>query len=132
MKLFARTAVLGVTIVLFVCYNPQADGVHQERSRFAGSYTGPWTGQVSNTVHNGTLTLTVSTDGKLTGTEKDDNTGNTAEVTGTVNEDGDISYTLKYPSGTYKVEGTIARTQKGNLKGTVIQYNGKDVISTYR
>src|SRR5262249_15618602 len=122
---------LGVALVVFVYCGPQAGGV-QQRSRFAGSYTGPWTGQIGNTVHTGTMTLSIGTDGKFTGTEKDDTSNTMGEVSGTVNEDGDINFTLKYDSGTYRVEGTAARTQKGHLKATLIQYRDKEVIATYR
>jgi hypothetical protein len=132
MKTVARTSTLGVTLALFVCCcDARLDGV-QQRSRFAGSYAGPWTGQMGNAPHTGTWTITVGTDGKFSGTEKDDTSGTKAEVSGAINEDGDITFDLKYANGTYKVEGTVARTQKGNLKGTLIQYSGKEVVASYR
>lgn len=100
-----------------------------EKSPFAGSYSGKFTFKSANPRFEsgeGTVTLlTIATDGKVSGKFAAPK-GESGDFSGSVDEDGALKYTIEFPTQTYVVKGIVVKTKKGTLKGTLTQYVGKD------
>jgi hypothetical protein len=101
----------------------------EDKSPFAGSYTGKFTFKSSNPRFEsgeGTVTLfTIAADGKVSGKFAPPR-GEPGDFSGSVDEDGTIKYTIEFPNQIYVVKGIVVMTKKGTLKGTATQYIGKD------
>jgi len=101
----------------------------EEKSSFAGSYSGKFTFKSSNPRFEsgeGTVTLfTIAADGKVSGKFAPPK-GEPGDFYGAVDEDGAIKYTIEFPSQIYVVKGIVVKTKKGTLKGNATQYIGKD------
>jgi len=101
----------------------------EDKSPFAGSYTGKFTFKSSNPRFEsgeGTVTLfTIAGDGKVSGKFAPPR-GESGDFSGSVDEDGAIKYTIEFPNQIYVVKGIVVKTKKGTLKGTATQYVGKD------
>lgn len=102
----------------------------KERSPFAGKYSGEWTFKSSNALfpnnQRGKLTLSIAASGRVTGTLENTTFGKKADVKGFTDEDGGLDVTVEYSDQGYQLKGTVNKTKRGNLKGTVGQYFGKD------
>lgn len=89
-------------------------------SPFAGSWSGTWVDAAN--AQNGTLDVTIGTDGRLSGSIHNSTLGMDGTASGTVRNSGQINTTYVYPSGTYTASGTIAINGSGHLVGTVQTY----------
>jgi serine/threonine protein kinase len=100
-------------------------------SPFKGDYAGTFTCKPSNPQfvgQKGTLTFRIAADGKLTGADFNATIGMPSDLTGTVDEDGTIKILIEFSNQSYTARGTITKAKNGNLKGTMIQYSGKDQV----
>jgi|GEM_PF-7124338 len=91
-------------------------------SLFAGTFSGPWSQAndipSSPPVADGTIDVTVSSGGHLTGTYTENTpTARTGPLTGTVQSNGDIAFDVAFPAGTSHFTGTVALTND-HLTGT--------------
>jgi hypothetical protein len=129
MKRSIHIPVFVAVLALAIVSGPAASGEKEKKaSRFAGEYSGEWTAAIAGGgKHTGTMTLSVGEDGKFKGTEKDNVTGRMANLTGMI-KNGNLTMEIAYPDNTYKVEGTVMRTKKGHLTGTLIQYRAQDEL----
>lgn len=103
----------------------------QVPSTFAGRYSGEWVASIAlEEDHAGTWTISIASDGEITGTEHDKTSGQKGSLSGFIDEDGYVDLFLKYTEKTYKVKGTL--TKKGiRLTGRLKQYSGNWVVSTF-
>lgn len=108
-------------------------GTAQEKnSPFAGEYSGPFTTKVTrkgSKEDKGTYTVTIAASGKVTGFTKSTLSGARTEVSGTIENDGKAIWNIKVGSTTTMMKGTLTKTTTGNLKGTLLQYFGREVIA---
>jgi hypothetical protein len=111
-----------------------AAGANQRaESSYKGRYSGPYTVEAAAVAEqSGKFTLSIDVDGDVKGKAENHTTGRSADVSGSVNEDGDIRLILEWPESTYTIKGTVVRTKNGHLKGTLNQYSGKEVIATIK
>lgn len=94
-------------------------------SPYQGRYRGPWILKTSAGDRHGEWTLSINADGKVTGKEEDYRTGRTADLNGSINDDGEVRVLCEYPDSTTTIKGTVVKTRAGHLKGTLAQYSGK-------
>jgi hypothetical protein len=133
MTLFVRAPLVTILLGLVVCSIPTASSQKPRPSRFAGNYSGKWIGTTTRGEQKGEWIVSIDPDGKIKGTEKDETVQGVAKLTGSITEEGDITFTLQYPEAGYKVEGTVTKTKDGSLKATLIQYNrDKTLFAGYR
>jgi len=100
-------------------------------SSYKGSYSGPYTVEAGIFgEQTGRFTLSIDEDGRVTGKAENHTTNRRADMTGSVNDDGDIKLLLEWSDATYTIKGTVTKTKSGHLKGTLNQYSGKSVIAT--
>lgn len=103
------------------------------RPPYAGQYRGKWITTSSDVAgQKGEWTLSVDADGKITGKEVNTTFDATADISGSVREDGHIELSIKYggiftdaPSALIK--GRISNAENRHLKGTLKQYDGEKV-----
>ena len=116
-------------IAAFILTLAASAAVADEKSPFAGAYSGKFTFKSSNPRFEsgeGTVTLlTIAADGKVSGKFAPPR-GESGDFSGSVDEDGAIKYTIEFPNQIYVVKGIVVKTKKGTLKGTATQYVGKD------
>jgi hypothetical protein len=119
---------LGAAIFILLSLILTAPAKAQSPS-FAGRYSGEWVSSGAfGEEHTGTWTISITTDGGVTGTEYDKTTGQKGELSGFVDSDGYFDLFLKYEK-TYKLKGTL--TKRGNrLTGVLKQFSGNIVVST--
>jgi hypothetical protein len=104
---------------------------HFTKSPYAGQYSGPYTAlspKFGDQV--GKLTLSIDPDGKVTGRSENATSGRSADITGVVSEEGDAQLVLQWPNLTFQIRGTVTKTKKGRLKGTLNQFQGKTFIAS--
>jgi hypothetical protein len=100
---------------------------------FKGQYSGPYT--VESSVfgeQTGRFTLSIDKNGEVTGKAENYTIARSADISGSVNEDGDVKLILEWSDSTYTMKGTVTKTRTGHLKGTLTQYAGKEVIATIK
>ncbi len=115
------TALLGMMIL--VCAGTARDG--ESRSRFAGSYSGKFIAHnPGGDDQEGVLTSTIDKKGKISGEATNTTTNETVKLTGTVDEDGRVKMVYEFPNATFTATGTVSKTRKGTIIGTVIQWSG--------
>jgi len=88
-------------------------------SRFAGTWSGPWT---DNQGQSGTLTVTVGTTGTVTGSIINKTLGANGVANGVIGDAGNLNATFAYPvgvSGTATVDGTVSVGTNGQLNGVL-------------
>ena len=102
-------------------------------SPYMGSYRGPYIVEAGIFgEQTGRFTLSIDEDGKVTGKAENYTIGRSADMNGSVNEDGDIKLLVEWSDATYTIKGTVTKTKSGHLKGTLNQYSGKEVIATIK
>jgi hypothetical protein len=100
-----------------------------EKSRFAGEYSGSFRFLASDSRFSnqtGTVTLAISSAGKVRGVIENSTVHEAADVTGSVDNDGALEYVVEFPKQAYVLKGTVTKTRKGHLKGTLTQFFGKE------
>jgi hypothetical protein len=100
-----------------------------EQSRFAGEYSGSFRFLASDSRFSnqtGTVTLAISSAGKVRGVIKNATVHEAADVTGAVDNDGALEYIVEFAKQAYVLKGTVTKTRKGHLKGTLTQFFGTE------
>jgi hypothetical protein len=128
MKTWRRTASL-VFVLAVATFAVKGE----ENSPFMGTYGGRFTFRSSHpSFPNGegiVRTLTVAANGKITGTFNPP-TGELAEFSGSVDEDGSLMYTVQFATQSYVVKGLVVKTKRGTLKGSLTQYAGRTPVGS--
>jgi hypothetical protein len=115
------TALLGMIILI----SPSAANDGKARSRFAGTYTGKYVAHTPNGEdQEGTATTTVDEKGNISGESTNTTVNQTAKISGTIDEDGRIKMVYEFPNATFTATGTVSRTAKGTIIGTLIEWSG--------
>lgn len=123
-----------VLIVAFGFLNFAEPGAGQQKpakSPFVGDYSGPFTTKSlrkGGQDDKGTYTISVAADGKVTGNTLSSINRARMALTGTIDLEGKVIFTLKYGSQEFMMKGTITKTA-GTLKGTLLQYLGREAIA---
>ncbi|HYP28827.1 MAG TPA: hypothetical protein VE262_19095 [Blastocatellia bacterium] len=65
--------------------------------------------------------LSIDANGKVTGKETNNVNDRTADLSGAINEEDSIKLILGYPNEASIVKGTVIKTKRGHLKGTLSQ-----------
>jgi hypothetical protein len=103
----------------------------EETSPFSGIYSGKFSVRSANPSFpsgEGILRfLSVSPSGKVTG-QFNPPSGELGEITGAVDEDGALQYTVQFSTQTYIVKGLVTKTKRGSLKGHAAQYAGRSQV----
>jgi len=81
---------------------------------------------------NGKMTLSIDSNGKVTGDAHNFATGQTADLEGSIDKDGELKITIEFPNESYTANGIVAKTKNGNLKGTLTQYFGSNATGSIR
>ncbi len=101
-----------------------------EKFFFVGQYSGPYL--VESSIfgnQQGKYTLYIDKHGSVKGKAENYTIGWKGSTWGSINKDGDINLILKWSDSTYTVKGTVAKTKKKHLKGTLVQYEGKKPVA---
>jgi hypothetical protein len=106
------------------------------RPPYAGQYNGTWitTNSDLGGAQRGEWTLSVGTDGRVTGKEVNTTFNATADINGSLSKNGYIELSLQY-GGIFKnsppalIKGRITNAESRHLKGTLTQYNGDKITS---
>jgi hypothetical protein len=100
-------------------------------SPYEGRYRGPWISKTSSGDRHGEWILSINANGRVTGKEEDYRTTRTADLNGSISDDGEVRILCEYPNSTTTIKGTIVKTKSGHLKGTLAQYSGKELVSSF-
>jgi hypothetical protein len=124
----ACASLLALGLCLTALTGPAA-AAGKKRFQFAGKYSGGWTFKSSNILYpnnqRGKLTLSVAAGGKVTGTLRNLTYDTKADVKGSIDAAGELTLTFEQSGQTYTLKGTVTRTKRGRLKGTVDQFASK-------
>lgn len=113
------------------CLAAKAD--KHAKSHFSGEYAGPYTVESSKFgEQTGRFTLSIARSGIVVGNAENYTINRKADISGLVNDDGEIKLILEWADTTYTMKGTITKTKSGHLKGTMNQYAGKEVIAVIK
>src|SRR5262249_62105511 len=108
-----------------VALTSSAAAPDKERSPFAGKFSGEWTFKSSNVLfrnnQRGKLTLSIAPSGRVSGTLENLTFGKKADVKGFIDGAGGLDVTFEFSVQTYTLKGTVTKTKRGNLKGTVAE-----------
>src|SRR4051812_7337173 len=110
----ALSWVLFLGLIVVTC--PAAHGDKPDKSPFMGDYSGQYTFKSSGApfaTQEGKVTLAIDAEGKITGEAKNKTVDKAADVTGSVNEDGELKITIEFPNQTSTAKGTVTKTKKG-------------------
>jgi hypothetical protein len=104
----------------------------EERSRFAGSYSGKFVYKTPNVEEpqEGVFDSTVDENGHITGKGTNTTAEQTAKHTGTIDEDGRVKLIFAFPYATYTAVGTASKTKNGTIIATLIQKSGTKMMGT--
>lgn len=136
MKNLSLLCLLTWSVALAGCGGSSSGG--SDRSPFAGTYNGTFVSEATDNDDNGTLAITVASDGTISGTATDSRYGNNGVIgtTSQVHRDGSVVLQISFPSGgggvstTY--QGTIAGNAQTTLTGTLNEKQGDiDVPFTF-
>jgi hypothetical protein len=101
------------------------------------SLEGNWAGRYTYTsfvppfgTQNGKMTLSIASNGKVTGVAHNFFTGQRYDLSGSIDEDGELKITIEGPNEFYTGKGVVTKTRNGNLKGTLTQYSGSDATGS--
>jgi hypothetical protein len=115
---------LGAAILILLSLSFVAPA-NAQSSSFSGRYDGEWLARAtvlttSERVHEGTWDISIASDSKVTGVEFDKTSGEKANMSGFIDEDGYINVTVRYSSGIVTIKGVLEK--KGTrLVGTLKQ-----------
>ena len=109
-----------------------ADHNKPAESPYKGQYSGPYTVEGAFGEQSGRFTFSIDEDGAVTGKAENHTIGRRADISGSVDEDSDIKLLLEWSDATYTMKGTVTKTKKGHLKGTLTQYSGREVVATIK
>lgn len=73
----------------------------------AGTWTGTWGGPTPPPGDSGTLTITIESDGDITGTVHNTGRSENGTVSGSINQAGKLNFIIDYPSHDCEVYGTM-------------------------
>lgn len=126
-------ALASLLLTLFTIFAAPASGSRRESS-YKGRYSGPYAVEEGSAFGKqlGKFTFTIDREGGVTGKAENYTAGRSADISGSVNEDGDIGLLLEWSDATYTMKGTVIKTREGHLKGTLAQYSGKEVMATIK
>jgi hypothetical protein len=98
----------------------------EERSRFAGTYSGKFISHTSGNAEptEGVVTASVDEMGNIKGEATNTSQNQTAKLEGAIDQDGKVKLTFEFPDATYTAVGTASKTTKRNIIGTLIQKSG--------
>ncbi|HLK17059.1 MAG TPA: hypothetical protein VKT78_19800 [Fimbriimonadaceae bacterium] len=92
-------------------------------SPFAGTWVGTW--NAPSIPDSGTTNVTIDTNGQITGSTHDNNSGTNGTFTGSITNAGALSATVSYPgTANSSVTGTGSIASNGHLLGNAIQVQG--------
>ena len=93
----------------------------------AGSWSGPWSDP--GKAQQGTLKITVATDGNITGQILNTTLASTGTATGSIDGNGNISTTYTYVgSAPITATGTASIASNGHLTGVVAEHQNGNLI----
>jgi hypothetical protein len=104
--------------------------VQVERPPFTGNWTGSWTGLTPGGPQQGTVTITVDDEGNITGESLNKTVNQVAPIKGSVNKDGKATIEFEFPGQHHTAFGTISKTAKGSVIGTMVQKQGNSLVGT--
>jgi hypothetical protein len=122
-------AALAVLVGVLLAAGRSTAAADQEKSAVAGDYAGDYRFQTTDPnfgKQEGTMSLSIDGSGKVIGSARNTTINVAAEISGTVDDDGEIKFTIEFSNNTYTANGTVVKTKKGSLRATLIQYAGKD------
>ena len=97
-------------------------------SPFRGAYVGTFQAVPATGVQVGNLTVTVGTDGKLTGLVNNTTVNIASSVSGSISNTGQTSVTLTSPAETDTATGTVSLSAANHLLGSLTEFhNGATV-----
>jgi len=89
-------------------------------SPFAGRWRGNWNSAALS--QNGTADVTIATNGALTGTIHNNQSGSNGTVSGSISNSGQVSGTAQYPGQqATSISGTMTINGQGHLVGNLVQ-----------
>ncbi len=97
---------------------------------FAGKWSGTWTGLTPGGQQEGEVTLTVDEEGNMKGESFNQTVRQTAIINGTFEKDGRHTIEINFPNATYTASGTVSKTSKGTVIGTLTQKAGDRVMGS--
>jgi hypothetical protein len=128
MNLRRHVSFLAVALGLVVFARPAVGGEKPAQSPFKGDYFGPYTYRGTFGNQEGVIVAAIGADGKFTGFLYNTTVKRPADLTGSVNEEGELKITAEFPNQSYTLKGTVTKTKTGHLKGTLVQYSGKENV----
>jgi len=127
-----QTAVrFAVATILVVLAGVAAESRARAESPQEGSYGGDYAFRSANRQvpnQSGVLHMTISETGAMTVKFANKTLGALGSGTGAVDEDGTLECVAKLQGVSYSLKGTVTKTKAGNLKGTITQYSGRQVV----
>jgi hypothetical protein len=122
-----RHVVVWLVFVAFLVSGRPATGRQEKECPFAGKWKG--TSEFKSEIianSKGTYRIRIDSKGKVTGSGEDTTHDLKFDLKGSINEDGQIEFTVVFEHKTCVMKGTVTKTKKGgHMKGTLTQYEGK-------
>ncbi len=87
-------------------------------SPFQGHYVGTFADTTA--AQNGTLDVTVASNGAITGTSHNSSIAVDSTASGSVDNNGNTGVTLSFPSGQQTANGVLAANAQGHLVGNLV------------
>jgi len=111
-------ALLSLIFVVFGCGGGGSD--NSTPSPFAGRWLGNWNSAALS--QNGTADVTIATNGALTGTIHNNQSGSNGTESGSISNAGQVSGTAQYPGQqATSISGTMTINGQGHLVGNLVQ-----------
>lgn len=100
-------------------------------SPFAGTWSGTFTSPANGNIsaQNGTVQVTIATNGATTGIVDNLTTNANATVSGSIANTGTANFTYTYPGATYTASGTVAINGQGQLTGILQSFSGSTLFA---
>lgn len=122
-RLICLAAPLAALFLLSGCGGGGGGGGSSLPSPFAGTWVGTW--DAPSLSDDGTASITVATNGKVTGTTHDNGTDEDGTLSGSINNSGVFSGKAVYAgSPAINLNGTLGINGSGHLTGNVTQSQG--------
>lgn len=120
MKAIYFLLLCATSFLLVGCGGGGGGGSEVSNSPFAGQWRGTWASP--STDDAGTATITVATNGAMTGTMHNNRTGNDGTMNATAKNSGSVSGKAQYPgSDPIGLSGTVTINGSGHLIGNLTQ-----------